>query len=187
MKVYTKTGDDGTTGLFGGERVHKAARRVCAYGAVDEANAAIGLACAALSGAVAQELHGVMSDLFDAGAELATPPGGREEERLGAKLNTRVDASRVAWMEARIDAYEAQLPALQTFILPTGTDAAARLHVARTVVRRAEREVARLAEEEPVRAELLVYLNRTSDYLFVLSRFVNSEAGVADVAWLAKK
>ena len=193
MKIYTRTGDAGDTGLFGGERTRKDDPRVCAYGAVDEANAAIGFAAAApdLPKEIAERLMGIMSDLFDVGSELASPPSAGE--KLGKKLDTAVDAARVKELEALIDAVDAEVPALTHFVLPTGTDACGRLHMARAAVRRAERDIVTLARDvapgqaSPVRGELLVYVNRLSDLLFAWSRLCNHRGGKGDVAWRAKK
>ena len=177
MKIYTKTGDDGTTGLYGGSRVSKADLRVEVYGTVDEANAAIGFARAAtLSPATDATLARVQSSLFDIGAVLATPPG---EDSKSAPPS---DADVVA-LERAIDALEAGLTPLRTFVLPGGTDAAARLHLARTVCRRAERLVVRLAASEVVDPAVVRYLNRLSDLLFVQARAANAARGVADVPW----
>lgn len=179
MKIYTRTGDDGTTGLFGGGRVAKASARVEAYGTVDEANAAIGVVrCEAISPAIDEVLRQVQDDLFTLGAELACVPG--KEANLKMTLLSTADAER---LEGAIDTAEEGLPPLTAFVLPGGTRAAAALHVARTVSRRAERCVLAAHESAPVRSELVVYLNRLSDLLFVLARRVNHEAGVADVPW----
>lgn len=189
MKLYTKTGDSGSTGLFGGERVSKAHPRVSAYGVVDEANAFVGLAAAACSGELRALLEEIMSDLFDLGAELATPHDERAEQKLGQRLMSNVDDRRIASLERSIDEADEVLPPLKSFVLPTGSDAAARLHVARTVVRRAERAVIDLrdAHHQPVRGEVVRYLNRLSDLLFALARRVNHEAGVGDTPWRARK
>lgn len=189
MKLYTKTGDDGHTGLFGGQRVSKAHPRVAAYGVVDEANALVGLASAVADGALRALLEEVMSDLFDLGAELATPPDESAAAKLGQRLASNVDDRRIAALERHIDDAVAGLPPLKTFVLPSGTDLAARLHVARTVVRRAERAVIDLreADGQPVRGEVVRYLNRLSDLLFALARQANHEAGVGDVPWRARK
>ncbi|MEB2311832.1 MAG: cob(I)yrinic acid a,c-diamide adenosyltransferase [Sorangiineae bacterium] len=179
MKIYTRTGDDGTTGLFGGARVDKDDARVDAYGTVDETNSALGLArayrpCASVEAVLAE----VQVDLFALGAELACVPG--KESRMGSPLLTAADAAR---LEAAIDAAEQGLPPLKNFVLPGGTSAAAALHHARTVCRRAERLLWTARRSSPVRDELLIYLNRLSDLLFVLARRDNFEAGVADVPW----
>ena len=181
MKIYTKTGDDGDTGLFGGGRVPKDALRVDAYGAIDEANASLGLARAAgadpeLDGILAAAQHA----LFDLGAELATPP---EANRSAKSKVPRVDEAAVQALEAAIDRLEEELPPLTQFVLPGGTPAAAALHAARTVLRRAERRVVSLHRAAPVRGELLRYLNRMSDLLFVMARAANHRAQVAEIFW----
>lgn len=178
MKIYTKTGDDGTTGLFGGGRVKKASDRVSAYGTVDELNATLGVARACkLDEASDAVLAEVQVDLFTLGAELACVPG--KEAKLGMRLLDEADATR---LEHAIDAGEEGLPPLTNFVLPGGTSGAAALHVCRTVCRRAERDV--LALTDPAaRSTLVIYLNRLSDLLFVLARRENSVAGVADIPW----
>ncbi len=189
MKLYTKTGDTGSTGLFGGGRVSKAHPRVNAYGVVDEANAFVGLAAAAAAGPLRLLLEEVMSDLFDLGAELATPHDDKAAHKLEQRLSSNVDDRRIAALERRIDEAEAVLPPLKTFVLPTGSETAARLHVARTVVRRAERAVVDLrdAHAQPVRGEIVRYLNRLSDLLFALARQANHDEGLGDIAWRARK
>jgi cob(I)alamin adenosyltransferase len=178
VKIYTKTGDDGTTGLFGGARVPKSSPRVDAYGTVDELNAAIGVARAAkLDAAIDGVLAHVQVDLFTLGAELATVPG--KEDKLKMRL---LDADDAARLERAIDQAEAKLPPLTNFVLPGGSPGAAGLHFARTVCRRAERLVLGLSDS-PARREIVIYLNRLSDLLFVLARRANAEAGVADVLW----
>jgi len=181
MKIYTRTGDDGTTGLFGGERRAKNDVRVEAYGTVDEANAAIGVARATgLPADIDDALARVQSDLFTLGAELACVPG--REARLKLTLLSDVDAAR---LEQAIDDGEEGLPPLKVFVLPGGTAGAAALHVARCVVRRAERAVITASDPAApsVRRELIVYLNRLSDLLFTYARRANHLAGVADVPW----
>ena len=188
MKLYTRTGDDGGTALFGGERVQKTHLRVQAYGAVDEANAVIGLAhtAADLPVPLKAELLLVMSDLFDVGAELATPVG--KDRALNERLDSRIDDTRVAGLEAAIDDATARVPPLTTFVLPTGGDAAARLHMARTVVRRAERDIITLQEAgEVVRPLVLQYVNRLSDTLFAWARLAAHSNGHGDTPWQAKK
>lgn len=187
-KIYTKTGDDGSTGLGSGVRVSKTDPRVEAYGDVDEANAAIGLAQAvsaqsgssAVSKEICQVLLSLQQDLFDVGADLCTPlePG----EKPGSKL--RVDACQVDRLERLIDQFNADLPALASFVLPGGTRLSALLHMARTVVRRAERRIAALVkvDKASVNDETLRYINRLSDLLFVLARVAN-DAGRTDVLW----
>lgn len=180
MKIYTRTGDQGETGLFGGARVLKDDTRVEAYGTVDEANAAIGVALAhTYVPIVHRVLLEVQSDLFTLGAELASVPG--QEARLGIPLLTASDAER---LERAIDEAEAPLPPLKNFILPGGPPDVAALHLARTVVRRAERRVLTLAQKESIRPELLIYLNRLADLLFVLARrALHENAEFAELPW----
>lgn len=187
MKLYTRTGDDGGTALFGGQRVSKDHARVAAYGTVDEANAAVGVAHAAadLPPTLKAELLLVMSDLFDVGAELATP--AEKNEALAARLDNRIDDARIKALEDAIDDATARVPPLLTFVLPTGGEAAARLHVARTVVRRAEREIVSLARETEVRPLVITYVNRLSDCLFAWARLAAHGNGHGDVPWQAKK
>ena len=178
MKLYTKTGDDGTTGLFGGARVKKASERVEAYGTVDELNAAIGLARALGLSAFSDEvLARVQSELFVLGAELACVAG--KEDSMKMQLISAADS---AVLEQAIDTADAGLPPLKSFVLPGGTTGAAALHVARTVCRRAERAVLALTDAPP-RSELIIYLNRLSDLLFVLARHENAHRQVVDVPW----
>lgn len=179
MKIYTKTGDRGDTGLFGGARVSKASQRVAAYGTVDELNAALGVARAeGLDPDIDALLARVQAELFALGAELATVPG--KEDSLGIALLT---AEHIQGLERAIDASEADLEPLKNFVLPAGDRGAAALHMARTVCRRAEREIVALRGVEPVRDESIVYLNRMSDLLFSLARGQNKARGVADVPW----
>lgn len=181
MKIYTKTGDGGDTGLFGGGRVPKDHRRVAAYGAVDELNAAIGLA-RALEPAVLEDalLQAVQRDLFAIGGQLASPEPAKVAKAL---VKAALEQGRVAALEAAIDSAESALPRLEGFILPGGTPKAAALHLARTVCRRAERCVVTLSREASLAPVILQYLNRLSDLLFVLARRANAAAGRADVAW----
>jgi cob(I)alamin adenosyltransferase len=182
MKIYTRTGDRGETSLFGGGRVPKDHARVAAYGTVDELNAVLGWAAAVVGdGQTADRLRAVQSDLLAVGAVLATPPPatGRPTPQGVPDLPNE----RIAEMEAWMDAATAELPELRAFILPGGTPAAAALHVARTVCRRAERAVVSLAAAEPVDERAVAYLNRLSDLLFTLARVENHRAGVADVEW----
>lgn len=183
MKTYTRTGDDGTTGLFGGERTSKDDVRVEAYGTVDELNAALGVAqAAAPSSDCAALLVRIQSDLFALGAELACSPARRD--RLPAKP---LDADDIKRLEDAIDEAEAILPPLKNFVLPGGTPAAAALHAARTVCRRAERRLVTLRRSGEIRNEDVIYLNRLGDLLFVLARRANQDAGVADAPWLPNK
>jgi cob(I)alamin adenosyltransferase len=179
MKIYTGTGDAGETGLFGGVRVRKDDVRVEAYGTIDEANAALGVARASsLPPRIDRLAAELQADLFVLGSELAAVPGS--ESKLGIQLLSDADSER---LEHTIDSIEEQLPALKNFVLPTGSPGAAALHHARTVVRRAERRMVRLAAQEPVRSAVLVYLNRLADLLFCLARLANQEAGVPDEPW----
>ncbi len=183
MKIYTRTGDNGETGLFGGQRVQKTHPRVEAYGAVDELNACLGLAVATCPEAdLAAHIGQIQARLFDLGADLATPPMGE----AGAWV-TRVPDQWAADLEAAIDAMEAELAPLRSFILPGGTPASAALHLARTVCRRAERRVLAAGEAgEAVSGAVAVYLNRLSDWLFVAARLANARAGVPDQPWTAE-
>ena len=180
-RIYTRTGDKGTTALASGERRPKHDLRIEAYGTVDETNAAIGLARLHTRGEGDAEIDAMLSriqnELFDLGADLSTPEDGRRGP--GA---LRIVAGQVERLEREIDAMNAELQPLDSFVLPGGSALAAYLHLARTMARRAERIAALLAEREPVNAEALKYLNRLSDHLFVLSRHVNDK-GAADVLW----
>lgn len=178
-KIYTRTGDDGTTGLVDGSRVAKHDARMDAIGAVDEANSAIGLAiCAMAPGAWRDALVRVQNDLFDLGADLATPG----EDFTPGEMTLRVVPEQATWIEGRIDAANEHIAPLTSFVLPGGSEAAARLHVARATVRRAERAITALAENEPVNPAAKTYVNRLSDLLFVLARGAN--AGGADELWV---
>jgi cob(I)alamin adenosyltransferase len=176
-RIYTRGGDGGETSLGDGSRAPKQSLRVAAFGTVDEANAAIGMARLHAEGEVDAALARIQNDLFDLGADLCNPETGRRSE--GA---LRIVAEQVARLEQEIDVCNAALPPLDSFVLPGGTPLAARLHLARTVVRRAERLTAALAASEEVNPEVLKYLNRLSDHLFVLSRHVNATGG-GDVLW----
>jgi cob(I)alamin adenosyltransferase len=186
MKIYTKTGDRGETGLFGGGRVPKDHVRVDAYGEVDELNSTIGLVVLHLDAAgqweISEGLRQVQADLFTVGANLATPApedSGRENAHIPP-----LDPARTEALEQWIDAADAELEPLTSFILPGGSPAAAALHLARTVCRRAERRVVALSHEAMVRAEYVTYLNRLSDLLFTLARLANQRAGVPDTPWV---
>ena len=182
-KIYTRTGDDGTTGLVDGSRCPKHAARMEAIGAVDEANSAIGLAAAALGGQVHQQtLTRIQNDLFDLGADLATPGA----DFVPSEMVLRIVPAQATWLEGAIDAVNAGLAPLTSFILPGGSEGAARAHVARASVRRAERTMTALAAEAPVNPAALAYINRLSDYLFVLARALN-ENGATDVLWVPGK
>jgi cob(I)alamin adenosyltransferase len=181
-KIYTRTGDDGTTALGTGERRKKYDLRVAAYGTLDEANSVIGIARlhTAEDAALDAALSRIQNDLFDVGADLTTPGKGRGPG--GARLT--VTAAQVEWLEAEIDRFNAELAPLRSFILPGGSAAAAYLHLARTVCRRAERLIAELNDkpDESVTPEVLKYVNRLSDFLFVAARHANDK-GAADVLW----
>lgn len=183
MRLYTKTGDDGTTGLFGGMRLGKDAERVELYGTVDELNAVLGVVRASSPPAeIDALLVELQNDLFAVGAEIACAPG--KEVRLGCEP---VGSGRIAALEQAIDTAEAALPPLRNFILPGGSPSAAALHLARTVCRRAERLLVRVGRSEPLRNELLIYLNRLSDLLFALARRANQLSLVPDVPWQPRK
>lgn len=188
MRIYTKRGDEGQTDLIGGPRVPKDHARVAAYGAVDELNAALGLAAAPAGGAVAPawcaEIVGpVQEALFELGADLATP---HDESNAGREQASRLSEDDVGAIESHIDRLQGELSPLRTFILPGGGERASRLHVARTVCRRAERDVVQLAHAEPVAAIAVRYLNRVSDLLFVMARYANHDEGLEDEAWLPR-
>jgi cob(I)alamin adenosyltransferase len=172
-KIYTRTGDDGTSGLVDGSRASKAGLRMTAIGEVDEANAVIGMVIATLTpGDLPEHLQGIQNDMFDLGADLATP----------GEVGLRIVASQVERLENAIDAMNDELEPLQSFILPGGSDTVAALHLARTVVRRAERAAVALHEREPLNPQLLAYLNRLSDLLFVTARYVAAKEG-GDILW----
>ncbi|MEL7720643.1 cob(I)yrinic acid a,c-diamide adenosyltransferase [Citromicrobium bathyomarinum] len=184
-KIYTRTGDDGTTGLVDGSRSPKHAARIEAIGAVDEANSALGLAICALDAGHdgVADLRRVQNDLFDLGADLATPKGALDGEGFEpGEMVLRIVGGQVDWIERAIDTANENLEPLTSFILPGGSEAAARLHVARASVRKAERAMTALAELEPVNPAALHYINRLSDLLFVLARAAN-DGGKADITW----
>lgn len=176
MKIYTRTGDAGTTGLFSGQRVAKTHPRVSAYGTVDEMNSVLGVARSAKPvPQVEAELVLLQARLFDLGADLATAPGGRAVPRILP--------AHVAALEAGIDRMLAEIPPMKAFVLPGGSPAAAQIHLARAICRRAEREAVAAAASEDISPEALVYLNRLSDFLFALARYENHLAGVAEQEW----
>jgi cob(I)alamin adenosyltransferase len=194
-RIYTRTGDAGDTGLVGGGRVPKDDPRVEAYGTVDEANSALGLLAAHLDGDAADAVRAMQRALFAIGAELATPrplapgaaPGAAPGLAPGAAPGPAVGPDDVAALEALIDAWDAELPPLRQFVLPGGSPAAAACHLARAVVRRAERRVVTLARTAPVNPEILRYLNRLSDALFVLARWLNHREGRGDLPWEGRR
>lgn len=174
-RIYTKSGDRGKTALGDGSRVSKASKRVEAIGQVDEINAVIGLARLHTKAPVTEDLAHIQNDLFDIGADLCMPD-------LEAKDCLRITHTQVEWLEKRIDAMNTDLKPLHSFVLPGGTEPAAFLHLARVVTRRAERVVVELSKKEAIRPEMIQYINRLSDYLFVLSRYLNDK-GAKDVLW----
>lgn len=181
MKIYTKTGDDGTTGLVGGGRVRKNSLRVQAYGDVDELNSVVGLARTLIAGsesALADKIESLQHELFNIGAQLASDP-----ENKVARAIPMVGSEQVGRLESWIDELSAELPELRAFVLPGGTDANAALHVCRAVCRRAERSVLTLQEAEGVPAELIKYLNRLSDLFFVMARFALYEQEGEEFIW----
>ena len=182
-KIYTRTGDDGTTGLVDGSRLPKHDVRMEAIGAVDEANSALGLAAVSLAdGAFAEPLYRIQNDLFDLGADLATP-AAEGDDFAPSDMVLRIVPAQVEWLETAIDAANARLEPLTSFVLPGGSEAAARLHVARAAARRAERAMTAMAAAMPTNPRALAYINRLSDYLFVLARVANDD-GRADVKWI---
>jgi len=185
-RIYTRRGDDGTTGLFGGPRVRKDDLRVAAYGEVDELNSSLGVAREELLAPAQQDILAIVdalqSELFTLGAELATPDAAQAPREV-----PRIRAEMVARMERDIDRLTAELPEMRQFILPGGSRAGAALHLCRTVCRRAERKVVQLARSETVSGDALAYLNRLSDLLFVLARAANLRAQGREIPWTAPK
>jgi len=178
MKIYTKTGDSGETSLYGGQRVPKGNPRLEAYGTVDETNAALGVALTQVAADYYDsQLKSVQHDLFVICSELAAPAG---QVISGLEL---INEQQVSVLEKSIDELQSELPVLQNFVFPRGTLLAAQLQLARTICRRAERAVVRLSETEEVRPLLIKYLNRLSDFLFVLARHANLRAGKAEITW----
>lgn len=178
--LYTRSGDEGTTALFGGGRVAKDSPRVEAYGAVDELNAALGVAAAFLpQRRLVSLLQGIQNELLNVGSELASESG----KAAAAGQMFKDPEAKIAALEQLIDEYDARVSPLRTFVLPGGTQGAALLHLCRTVCRRAERAVVRLARAEDVNPAIVVYLNRLSDLLFVLARYANKAARRSDLLW----
>jgi len=178
MKIYTKTGDDGTTGLFGGGRVRKSDARIECYGTVDELNAALGWARVLAADSIGTSLQRVQNELFVVGSHLATP-----EDSPYTRSLPMLDDAMIGRLEMEIDAAEAEVRPLRNFILPGGSELAARLHLARTICRRAERVLVDFSMDRPIPGAILTYANRLSDWLFVMARLANHRAGVADIAW----
>lgn len=176
-RIYTKTGDAGETGLGDGTRLPKYALRIAAYGTVDEANSVVGVARLYAEGEIDAMLARIQNDLFDLGADLCVPETSKRADKA-----LRIVDAQVERLEHEIDRMNAELAPLQSFVLPGGTKAAAHLHLARTVVRRAERLMVELNAHEPIGAAAIKYVNRLSDHLFVASRFVNDK-GAKDVLW----
>jgi len=180
MKIYTKGGDQGETGLFGGERVPKHAPRIDAYGEIDELNGVLGWCSAVGTAEFKERLEREQGHLFTLGAHLATPPSAPAASKDHLP---KWPKGATAQLEQEIDAWEETLSPLKTFILPGGDESACRLHIARSVARRAERAVGILAEQSEVAPDHLAYLNRLSDWLFVFARAANKAAGQADIPW----
>ena len=177
MKIYTKTGDDGTTGLYGGDRILKTHARIRAIGDVDELNSCVGVARLYAKGSPLQEnLAQVQDWLFDLGAELGCPP----ESKFNVEI---ISPHHIMWLETSIDSQSQELPELKFFILPGGTPLATHLHVARSVCRRAERSVLEMHSQYPVREVTRTFLNRLSDWFFVSARTANHQEDVSDIAW----
>jgi cob(I)alamin adenosyltransferase len=183
-KIYTRTGDDGTTGLVDGSRVSKSDARLHAIGEIDEANCALGVAVQQLESdegqtALVSDLRRIQNDLFDLGADIATPGTSFEP----SPMELRIIPEQVAWLEAAIDAANEQLPPLTSFILPGGSLAAAHMHMARAISRRAERALVSAAQSVSINPQAIQYVNRLSDYLFVLCRLINASRG-CDILWV---
>ncbi len=184
FKIYTKTGDKGETSLYGGTRVSKAAARVESYGTLDELNAFIGLAKAEISDEkVLSQLQKIQFDLFTVGSEAATPTDKMLLANGKNRLDLMISEKEITELELWMDDFDAELEPLRFFILPSGGKAAATVHVCRTVCRRAEREMVFLNETEEVRPELIKYLNRLSDYLFILARYISKISGEKEDYW----
>jgi cob(I)alamin adenosyltransferase len=184
MKIYTKTGDKGETSLYGGTRVSKAAARVESYGTLDELNAFIGLAKDEISDEkVLNQLQKIQFDLFTVGSEAATPTDKMFLANGKSRLDLLISEEEITELERWMDDFDAELEPLKFFILPSGGKAAATIHVCRTVCRRAERSMVFLSETEEVRPELIKYLNRLSDYLFVLARYISKISGEKEDFW----
>ena len=176
-KIYTRGGDQGKTSLSDGSRVAKNCPRIMAIGAIDEANSALGVARGHTKGQTDTALSRIQNDLFDLGADISTPESDKDKPAL------RITAPQVAWLEAEMDTMNEELSQLTSFILPGGSQASSHLHLARAITRRAEGLAVALGAEETVNEEALKYLNRLSDYLFVLARFLN-EKGTTDILWV---
>jgi cob(I)alamin adenosyltransferase len=181
MKIYTKTGDEGLTGLLGGDRIAKNSERIEAIGSIDELNAYVGVCCTVINDPTSLEwLERIQNSLFDLGSELACPPDGK------FKLES-VTSEDIERLEQEIDAMESELPPLKEFILPGGSVASAHLHYLRTICRRAERGLFRLHDVNPVRSEPIIYVNRLSDWIFCFSRLQNHRSGVMEHKWTKRE
>ena len=179
MKIYTKSGDSGTTGLYGSDRISKGSWRIEAIGSTDELNSFLGIAAISAETQILTAIIDIQSRLFDIGAELATTPEGKFQFQS-------VSESDIAELEWMMDRWEPELVELKNFILPGGTETSARLHVARSVCRRMERVLWRLNEEAEIRNEIMIYVNRLSDWLFVAARISNARLGIQDQPWLKR-
>ena len=178
MKIYTKAGDQGDTGLLGGDRISKASRRIEAIGEVDELNASLGIvATTCNSEEFTQKIQWIQNRLFDFGSELACPPSGKFQLEV-------IHPCHVERLESEIDTFETELAPLKNFILPGGCVSSSHMHLSRAICRRSERSLLRLAEEESVRPVMFEFLNRLSDWMFCASRVLNSRSGIADIIWV---
>lgn len=175
-KIYTRTGDNGITSLGNGERVLKTSLRIQAIGTIDELNAVLGVASLALPNNILKDTKRIQNDLFDIGADLCVP-------ETAPRKNLYLKNNQVKWIEEQIDLFNQTLLPLSSFVLPGGSEASAYLHLSRTIARRAERDVIALSEKEQINKEIIMYLNRLSDYLFVLGRVLNNK-GAQDVLWI---
>ena len=186
MKIYTKTGDDGETSLYGGRRVLKSDARIEAVGSVDELNSVLGMVVAKLESGldIATKIERVQTELFELGADLASPPETDEDKKL---KHVRISESEVKQLESEIDAMQEKLPELKNFIMPGGTEAGAILHHARAACRSAERRIIEAASKTQISEFALQYINRLSDWLFVAARTLNSQAGVEETIWDSAK
>jgi cob(I)alamin adenosyltransferase len=187
-KIYTRTGDDGTTGLVDGSRVSKGNSRLIAIGDVDEANSALGIAISALvtegkDAELVSALQRVQNDLFDLGADIATPQAEGAADFAPSSMELRIIQSQIDWLEQAIDNANEGIPPLTSFILPGGHNAAAHMQLARAITRRAERSLVLAAQEVSINPAALIYLNRLSDYLFVICRLINASRG-GDILWV---
>jgi cob(I)alamin adenosyltransferase len=187
-KIYTRTGDDGTSGLVDGSRISKSNSRLHAIGEVDEANSCLGAAIHALQSdggeaGLISELRRIQNDLFDLGADIATPKNTQTDDFAPSPMELRMVQSQTDWLESRIDAANETLPPLTSFILPGGSAAASAMHIARAVTRRAERALVSAAKDTAINPLAIRYLNRLSDYLFVLCRLINASRG-GDILWV---